>query len=210
MGDDNECEANDGISSYIQSLYECPYGDRGVTNLDYIKQLKCGVSLPEPDDLEARVCDLIENRWKWSTTCKCREYQILEKLYGDSDYENELRSQLQDSFDTTYAYLEEILEAWNQEYQCDKTFECDIYADFVIEQPIITEEPSMDPTTDKQSEKPTTAQPTAMLATDDPTSAMNLEQSTTEANSSTASPSAFDLDCKLIKLILFLIFVLFI
>jgi len=124
---DGGCPANSFIGSMSKELWECYLGDRGVTNTDYWKEMQCGVSLPDASNVKSRVCDLIENRWTYSTSCECKQYQMLEKAFGNSDYEDSLREQMQLDFDTSYATLALNLEEWNELYECGKTFECDIY-----------------------------------------------------------------------------------
>jgi len=161
----NECESNSNAEEYHRTRLECVHGDRGVNEL-YIKELKCGTSLPTTTNVQDRVCDIINDKWKWETSCECKRLQMLEKMYGDSDYENALRIAMQSTFDGDYASLKGKLEQWKVYYQCGGEFECDITADAFTSKP--TSDPTAGPTTPTMATTPTKA------PTDDESSAFEF------------------------------------
>ena len=127
LGEENECLSNENVKEFYEAIYECQSGNRGVKDL-YMREEYCGTELPEAENIGERVCDLIEQKWIWETSCECKAYQILEKMYGESDYENNIRLNLQREFDEETSSLKDKLQLWNDYYQCEHTFECDIYA----------------------------------------------------------------------------------
>eukprot|EP01083_Nonionella_stella_P136980 416929_1 len=131
LGDSNTCSSNSRISTYYKVMFECMYGDKGLGNNDFSKYSQCSVPLPED---KYDVCDLLEPYWKQGTFCSCRAMQVIEKMYPSDDYHDGLREQLQLAFDSTYASTKATLEMWNEDYDCGKTFQCDITADDGVDQ----------------------------------------------------------------------------
>lgn len=169
LGVDNECVSNSRIKDFYETVYECEASDRGVSE-DYIKEEYCDIALSSTTDYADRVCDLIENRWRYDTYCDCIAYRKLEKMYGNSDYENIIRDVLQDKFDEDHGTLKYHLEKWNDYYSCGHTFECDITANIT------------DYTTTEQTGSPTTSSPavsnTPSPSKEDNTSDTKVEIST--------------------------------
>eukprot|EP01083_Nonionella_stella_P237876 834094_1 len=58
LGSENECTSNAALGDFRKKIYECQYGSRGISNKDYIKELECGIDLPEGKyDDDKYVCD---------------------------------------------------------------------------------------------------------------------------------------------------------
>eukprot|EP00486_Rosalina_sp_Unknown_P004492 CAMPEP_0201576916 /NCGR_PEP_ID=MMETSP0190_2-20130828/23009_1 /ASSEMBLY_ACC=CAM_ASM_000263 /TAXON_ID=37353 /ORGANISM="Rosalina sp." /LENGTH=528 /DNA_ID=CAMNT_0048008351 /DNA_START=313 /DNA_END=1896 /DNA_ORIENTATION=+ len=108
---DNECTSNSNVETLYKTLLSCNYGDRGVSE-DYIKEMECGTALSETSNYKSRVCDIIEDKWKWDSSCICKYFQALSKMQGDSEYEDSVRNTLQSQFDLIYASTKANLELW--------------------------------------------------------------------------------------------------
>jgi hypothetical protein len=118
-----ECESSSVAADILAVREECEYGDRGVSNSDFIKAVKCGKDLPQ-DKYE--VCDIIGDYWKWVTACDCKYYQLLEKNMANDEKSIEVKQALQLKFDTAHYWTKSSISLWNDAYECGKTFECDI------------------------------------------------------------------------------------
>eukprot|EP00483_Globobulimina_turgida_P004275 UN04284 len=118
-----DCESNSAATDVLKVTMGCKYGDHGVSNSDFIKSEKCGKDLPQD---KYSVCEIIGDYWKWETACDCRYYQVLEKNMANDAESKELKQALQLTFDEEYASTKYYLALWNDAYECDKKFECDI------------------------------------------------------------------------------------
>eukprot|EP01083_Nonionella_stella_P317723 1158199_1 len=137
IGDSDACSPNSDVTTFMQVVIECQYGNRGINNNDFWNDQECGIGMPEG---KYGVCSLLELYWKHETFCDCRKYQVLQNMYPSDEYHNGLRNDLQFAFDAAYASTKDMLEIWNKAYECGKTFECDIMSDWS------TSNPTGDPT----------------------------------------------------------------
>lgn len=168
LGSDNLCESNSNVETYYSTYYECIYGSRGVSE-EYIKEIECGTSFETGSNTKNRVCDILSDKWLWETSCECELRQAMVGMYGNSDYENDLKLNLQAEFNAGYADLKATLEGWKEYYGCGAgmKFECDIYDGTTVDTPSPIENTGGDTPSPSAPTSPTAPTMPTMPTTDE-------------------------------------------